>query len=79
MDKTREAVIVRYDDDNSHIMTEVEFLNLMMKRKGDPFWLKVQFVQNWVKSKYLKVFTIKYEREVEGQSKLFIRGSIEAR
>lgn len=38
LEKTREAVLVKYDDDNGHIMTEVEFLNLMMKRKEDPIW-----------------------------------------
>lgn len=37
----REAVLVKYDDDNSHVMNDVEFLNLMMRRKGDQFWLKV--------------------------------------
>ena len=41
---TREAVICKYDDDNGHIMNELEFLNLMMKRKTDPLWMKVQYV-----------------------------------
>lgn len=46
---SKEAVVCKYEDENAQIMNEVEFLNLMMRRKADPVWSKIQYVQNFVR------------------------------
>ena len=40
-------------------MNEIEFLNLMMKRKADPMWSKLQYVQNFIRPKKINYDLIK--------------------
>jgi hypothetical protein len=48
---TREAIICKFNNGNSYIMNELEFLNLMMKRKNDEVWKSIQFIQNFIRPK----------------------------
>jgi hypothetical protein len=35
----------------SYILNEIEFLNLMMKRKNDEVWKTIQYIQNFIRPK----------------------------
>ncbi|CAK56757.1 unnamed protein product (macronuclear) [Paramecium tetraurelia] len=45
------AVIIKYIDNNMQVMTDMEFTILMMKRKIDPIWSQILYIQNFNSNK----------------------------
>ncbi|CAD8133837.1 unnamed protein product [Paramecium octaurelia] len=78
-EKSKEAVLVKFDDDSAQIMTESEFFLLMSKRKGDKFWHKIFYIQNYIKQRAFLTHRIHFNRKRDLNHKLFDRSAMETR
>ncbi|CAD8050672.1 unnamed protein product [Paramecium sonneborni] len=78
-EKSKEAVLVKFDDDTAQIMTESEFFMLMSKRKGDKFWHRIFYIQNYIKQRAFLTHRIQFNRRRDSTHKLFERSAMETR
>lgn len=46
--ETKDAIIITYMDGYEELQTENEFINLMLKRKQDPIFKKIDFIKNFI-------------------------------
>ncbi|CAD8212307.1 unnamed protein product [Paramecium octaurelia] len=78
-EKSKEAVLVKFDDDSVQIMTEAEFFLLMSKRKNDKFWNKIFYIQNYVKQRAFLTHRIHFNRKRDINHAYFERSAMETR
>ncbi len=50
----KEVGALRYQDDSVTMLTEHDFNVLLLKRKIDPVWRNIQYLQNSVRIKVIK-------------------------
>ncbi|EAS01541.2 hypothetical protein TTHERM_00899400 (macronuclear) [Tetrahymena thermophila SB210] len=72
--QTQANTIVNYQQFNQ-VLNELEFLNLMMKRKIDPVWSSILFIQNYmkVKRRNMEYIKVKFRYEEDQWHPLFNR------
>ena len=42
------AVVIKYTDGCESLLTENELINILLRRKTDPFWKKIAFIKNYM-------------------------------
>ncbi|KAM3135069.1 hypothetical protein pb186bvf_012893 [Paramecium bursaria] len=68
-----EAIVCVYDDGNTQIMTEIEFLNLSLKRREDPYWQNLEYIQNFIRPQKREFCFYEFNYDHREKSKLSTR------
>jgi len=50
---SNEIALIKFKDDSTTILTEVELSNVLLRRKNDSLWGKIQYIQMYINTKVI--------------------------